>query len=114
MTYLPAEAEVKLLASRHPELSGNLLRLIVDIADRIRKSPELAGLSVRATEEACVYLAHPLMENDEYRMLPEVLKSSFCGRFSGRHDDPASDAGAAWAIVGAVLREEGKLPHADD
>jgi chorismate synthase len=35
----------------------------------------------------------------------EVLKSSFCGRFGGRWHDLSSDAGAAWAIIEAVLRE---------
>jgi hypothetical protein len=45
------------------------------------------------------------MEGEQSRLLPEVLKSSFCGRFSGRHDDLASDAGAVWAIVQAALRE---------
>ena len=39
-------------------------------------------------------------------MLPEVLKSSFCGRFSGKWSDVSSDAGAAWAIIEAVLREK--------
>ena len=65
------------------------------------------GRAVRATEEACVYLKHPLMEGDQKRMLPEVLKSSFCGRFAGRWDDVTSDAGAAWAIVQRVMKEQG-------
>jgi nitric oxide reductase NorQ protein len=39
-------------------------------------------------------------------MLPEILKSSFCGRFPGRWDDVSSDAGAAWAVVQRVLREK--------
>jgi nitric oxide reductase NorQ protein len=110
MEYLPPAEEVKLLQTRHPELSNNLLELLVAVADRIRKSPELSvGLSVRATEEACIYLKHPLLEKEQYPMLPEVLKSSFCGRFSGRWDDTTSDAGAAWAIIQDVLREHKKL-----
>jgi MoxR-like ATPase len=110
MTYLPAAEEMKLLQARHPELSKNLIDLIVEIAGRIRLAPELgSGLSVRATEEACIYLKHPLLENDQYNLLPEVLKSSFCGRFSGRWDDVGSDAGAAWAIIQTVLRERKKL-----
>jgi len=106
MDYPPPAAEVELLSARHPELSRAILEEVVDIADRIRRSPELgASLSVRATDEVCVYLKHPLMEGDQRRLLPEVLKSSFCGRFSGRHNDVSSDAGAAWAIIQRALRE---------
>ncbi|HEX8913333.1 MAG TPA: MoxR family ATPase [Humisphaera sp.] len=109
MDYPPPPEEVNLLAARHPELSRTLLETVVGIADAIRHSPELsAGLSVRATDEACVYLKHPLMEPEQGRMLPEVLKSSFCGRFTGRWSDVTSEAGAAWAIVQQALREERK------
>ena len=42
----------------------------MEIADRIRHAPELgSGLSVRATEEACIYLKHPLMESEQYDIL---------------------------------------------
>lgn len=100
MDYLPPDEEVKLLRSRHPDLGKELVEKIVMIADQVRQSPELeTGLSVRATEEACVYLEHPLMARDPSRMLPEVLKSSYCGRFSGRWNDPASDAGMVWALI---------------
>jgi MoxR-like ATPase len=109
MDYLPPEEEMKLLQERHPELSKNTIRLVVECADRIRRAPELGtGLSVRATEEACIYLKHPLLENERERMLPEVFKSSFCGRFSGRWDDVSSDAGAAWAVIQGFLREKSK------
>ena len=65
-----------------------------------------SGLSVRATDEACIYLKHPLLEGDVRNMLPEVLKSSYCGRFTGRWDDVSTDAGAAWAVIQNVLREK--------
>lgn len=100
MTYLPPQEEVKLLRRRHPDLGKQLVERVVAIADAVRNAPELeAGLSVRATEEVCVYLKHPLMAAEQKRMLPEVLKSSFCGRFAGRWDDATSDAGSVWAIV---------------
>jgi len=109
MDYPPPPEEVKLLAARHPELSRTLLETIVGIADSIRHSPELsAGLSVRATDEACVYLKHPLMESDQTRMVPEVLKSAYCGRFPGKWSDVSSEAGAAWAVIQQALREERK------
>ena len=46
------------------------------------------------------------MEDNQSKMLPEILKSSFCGRFSGRWDDVASDAGAAWALIQNALRRK--------
>ena len=107
MDYPPAEEETKLLVARHPELGKGLIEEIVAIANSVRRAPELrASLSVRATEEVCVYLKHPLFEGDQKRMLGEVLKSSFCGRFSGRFDDVGSDAGAAWTVVQKALREK--------
>lgn len=106
MSYPPEEEEVKILRSRHPALGKALIERIVDAAQSVRRSPDVpGGLSVRATDEACIYLEHPLMIDESARMLPEVLKSSFCGRFSGRWDDPESDAGAVWAIVQSRLRE---------
>src|SRR5207249_1442629 len=99
----------KLLSVRHPELSKSVIELIVNIADRVRKSPEMsAGLSVRATDEACIYLKHPLLETDQKGMLAEVLKSSFCGRYGGRWNDIASDAGAVWAIIQKTIKDHAK------
>ena len=95
---------MKLLHTRHPELDKRLIETIVQIAHKIRLSPELtAGLSVRATEEACIILKHPLMEGQEQTMLPEVLRSSFGGRFGGRTDDAGSDAGLVWNTIEASL-----------
>jgi MoxR-like ATPase len=105
--YPPGKEEVKILAPRHPELSEKLIGVLVEIANRIRRAPELtAGLSVRATDEACTYLKHPLIAAQQRKMLPEVLRSSYCGRFGGKWNDPSSDAGAAWAIVESTLREK--------
>ena len=109
MDYPPPPEEVKILARRHPELGEKLLEQIVGIAHRIREQPEVGGtLSVRATDEACIYLKHPLFEKDRKKLLPEVLKSSFCGRLPGRWSDPASEAGAAWAIITTALKERKK------
>ena len=106
MDYMPPDEEIKLLQTRHPELSKKVVKLVVDIAHELRNTAELgAGLSVRATDEACVYLKHPLIATERSTMLPEVLKSSFCGRYNGRWNDVSSDAGAAWGVVERVLRE---------
>jgi MoxR-like ATPase len=112
MDYPPPEEEVKILVSRHPELSKTLVGEVVKIATAVRGAQDIrASLSVRATDEVCVYLKHPLFEGDQRRMLPEVLKSSFCGRFSGRWDDDATDAGAVWAVIQKATKE-GDAPPA--
>jgi MoxR-like ATPase len=114
MDYPPPTAEIAILARRHPALSAANLEIIVGVADAIRRAPDLPGsLSVRATDEACVYLEHPLFAGDGKRALPEILKSSFCGRFPGRWDDVASDAGAVWALVRTALAQH-KVPLPDD
>jgi len=108
MDYLPPDEEVKLLRRRHPEVGRELVETIVTIADALRRAPEIeGGLSVRATEEACLYLKHPLLEGEQRRMLPEVLKSSFCGRYNGRWDDPQTEAGAVWVHVQQQIKELG-------
>jgi MoxR-like ATPase len=114
MTYPPPKAELDILAKRHPELSRANLELIVAVADAIRNAADLPGsLSVRATDEACVYLAHPLFADDGKRALPEILKTSFCGRFPGRWNDVTTDAGAVWSLVRKTLASH-QVPVPDD
>ncbi|HTL33034.1 MAG TPA: MoxR family ATPase [Kofleriaceae bacterium] len=104
MDYPPPKAEVEILARRHPDISAANLEIIVAVADAIRSAPDLPGsLSVRATDEACVYLKHPLFADDGKRALPEIMKTSFCGRFPGRWDDITTDAGAVWGLVRKTL-----------
>lgn len=114
MTYPPPPAELDILARRHPRISAANLEIIVAVADAIRHAPELPGsLSVRATDEACVYLEHPLFAEDGKRALPEILKTSFCGRFPGRWDDVTTDAGAVWSLVRKTLATR-HVPVGDD
>jgi MoxR-like ATPase len=114
MDYPPPKAEVEILAKRHPEISAANLEIIVGVADAIRSAADLPGsLSVRATDEACVYLAHPLFAEDGKRALPEIMKTSFCGRFPGRWDDVTTDAGAVWGIVRKTLATM-KVPLPED
>jgi len=114
MDYPPPRAEIELLARRHPKLSAASLEIIVGVADAIRNAADLPGsLSVRATDEACVYLEHPLFADEARRALPEILKTSFCGRFPGRWDDLTTDAGTVWALVRKTLAAH-KVPLPDD
>jgi MoxR-like ATPase len=114
MDYPPPKAELEILSKRHAGVSAANLEIIIDVADAIRNAADLPGsLSVRATDEACVYLSHPLFADDGKRALPEILKTSFCGRFPGRWDDVTTDAGAVWAIVRKTLASR-KVPLPDD
>jgi len=114
MTYPPHKAELEILSKRHPGISGANLDIIVTVANAIRDAADLPGsLSVRATDEACVYLEHPLFADDGKRSLPEILKTSFCGRFPGRWDDITTDAGAVWALVRKTLATC-RVPLPDD
>lgn len=104
MDYPPPPEEVKILLARHPDLSKALVQRIVGAAHAVRNAPALlASLSVRATDEVCIYLEHPLMQGQEKKMLPEVLKSSFCGRFDGRWNDVDTDAGVVWTVASEAL-----------
>jgi MoxR-like ATPase len=107
MTYPPADDEVKILRPRHPTMSVRLVQLVVEAADHLRKTPELAGgLSVRATDEVCTYLEHPLIVKQRKALLPFILRSSFCGRFPGHWNDSATEAGLAWTLIRKFLAEK--------
>lgn len=107
MDYMPPAEEVKLLQGRHSELPTAIIENVVAAADAVRNTSELAAtLSVRASEEACIYLKHPLIGGDA-TAIPDVLKSSFCGRFEGRWNDVASDAGAVWSVIRQTLVARG-------
>lgn len=106
VTYPPIEEEVRLLKPRHRDLGDSWIRLAVEIADQVRKTPELAGgLSVRATDEVCTYLKHPLITTQRKALLPFLFRSSYCGRFSGHWEDAATDAGQAWVVVRKALEQ---------
>lgn len=45
------------------------------------------------------------MEHDQMGLLPEVLQSSFCGRFPGRWQDNSTDAGIVWKIIHQQLKD---------
>lgn len=114
MDYPPPKAETEILARRHPKISAANLEIIVAVADAIRHAADLPGsLSVRATEEACVYLEHELFADDGKRALPEIMKTSFCGRFPGRWDDVTTDAGTVWSLIRSTLGTH-KVPLPED
>jgi MoxR-like ATPase len=114
MDYPPPAAELEILARRYPDLSQASLAIVVEVANAIRNAPDLPGsLSVRASDEVCVYLKHPLFAEDGVRALPEIMKTSYCGRFPGRWNDVTTDAGVVWGIVRKVLSNH-RVAFGDD
>lgn len=109
LTYPPVDQEVQLLSKRHPEVARSIVEMVVSLANQIRESPDVSSpLSVRATNEALVYLKHDFFQDQPRRWLGEVLQSSFCGRFAGRWDDPMSEAGAVWLMIDRALSDAAK------
>lgn len=104
MEYPPEEEEVRILARRRPGLPRAKIERVVRAANALRKDEGLAvDLSVRATDEVCLLLSHPNFVDFEGDAVPLLLQTSFCGRFAGRWNDPATDAGLVWqAIVRAL------------
>ena len=104
MDYPPAEEEEALLMRRNPGIPFAQAQRVVKAANAIRKDKDLGlDLSVRATEEVCVLLGHPNFLEFEGDPIPELLKTSFCGRFMGRWDDASTDAGLVWQVIVRAL-----------
>jgi nitric oxide reductase NorQ protein len=108
LDYPPLEAEVKILAGRFPAVDRKIIEIVVNVANKIRHDDAIgADLSLRATQEACAMLGHPLF-SDEMKpvdALREALATAFCGRFPGRIEDEASEAGQIWSLVIKGLKE---------
>ena len=100
MGYPPEKEETRILFERHPHVHKAAIQRVVKAANAIRKDENLrVDLSVRATEEVCLLLGHPNFAEFDGDPLPELLKTSFCGRFAGRWDDPSTDAGLVWQTI---------------
>ena len=68
----------------HPQVQR-----VVKAADAIRNDPKLrVDLSMRATEEVCLLLEHKNFADFKGDVVAQLIRSSFCGRFPGRWDDP--------------------------
>jgi nitric oxide reductase NorQ protein len=103
--YLPKEEEIKILLRNHRKLEHAVVERIVKSAHAIRYDANLqVDLSVRATEEVCSLLEHPNFLEFAGDPLPELLKSSFCGRFFGHWNDPSTDAGLVWQNIVRTLQ----------
>ncbi len=108
LDYPPIAAEVNILAGRFPAVDKKTIGIVVTVANKIRHDATIgADLSLRATQEACAMLGHPLF-SDEMKpvdAIREILATAYCGRFPGRIEDEASEAGQIWSLVIRSLNE---------
>jgi nitric oxide reductase NorQ protein len=104
MAYPPETEEIRILSQRHPDVSRYQIEQVVRAANAVRHDKNLgADLSVRATDEVCTLLGHPNFAEFNGDPIPELLKTSFCGRFPGHWDDPSTDAGLVWHVIVRAL-----------
>ena len=100
MDYPPEAEEVRILSQRHPEVPRHQIKRVVKAANAVRNDANLGvDLSVRATDEVCLLLGHPNFADDDKDVVPELLKTSFCGRFVGHWNDSSTDAGLVWQVI---------------
>lgn len=100
ISYPPEEEEIRILSRKHPSVPVKLISRVVKIANKIRNDRNLTtGLSVRATDEVLTLLSHPNFAEEGEKIIPELLKTSFCGRFKGMWNDDATDAGIVWEHI---------------
>jgi len=101
MDYPPEEQEVRLLRHRYDMVKPKLIRRIVRIATLIRHHEGIqTDLSMRATDEACLFLSYPTFQRHVTRAdLVSLLKTSFCNRLSGSIQEVESEAWIALQII---------------
>jgi nitric oxide reductase NorQ protein len=102
--YPPMVEEIRLLEQRYQKVARTQIERVVRAADAIRCDENGPGnLGMRATDEACMLLAHPNFSTCDNDSLPDLLKTSFCARFPGTWQDPTTDAGQVWQIIVRTL-----------
>ena len=115
ITYPPEDCEVDILRTRYAMVKLKRIKKVVHIANLIRKDEAIAtDLSMRATDEACMFLSYPTFQRQVSREdLLAILKTSFCNRLTGSVDEEASEAHTAYRIIerhvllnDAALQEE--------
>lgn len=99
--YPPEESEVKILQSRYDMVRPKLIKKVVRIANLVRRDESIAtDLSMRATDEACLFLSYPTLQRQVSKEdLLAILKTSFCNRLSGSVAEEGSEAETAFRLI---------------
>lgn len=116
LDYPPEDEEVRILHARYDMLKAKLVRKVVKIANLIRRDDTIAtDLSMRATDEACLFLSYPGAHKGAGREdLRDTLATSFCNRLPGSATETATEAHTAFQIIerhtmlGDAVAEEGE------
>ncbi|MBN1675933.1 MAG: MoxR family ATPase [Kiritimatiellae bacterium] len=104
MRYPPEKEEIRILGERYSTVPKTQIKRIVKAANAIRTDENLrVDLSMRASEEVCMLLSHPNFTEYDGDPIPELLKTSFCARFLGDWDQPATDSGLVWQCITRAL-----------
>jgi nitric oxide reductase NorQ protein len=113
--YPPEEQEVKILQARYDMVKPRLVKKVVHLANLIRRDEAITtDLSMRATDEACLFLSYPTLQRQASKDdLVAILRTSFCNRLAGSVDEEGSEAHAAFRLIerhvllpAAATREE--------
>lgn len=101
LDYPPESHEVRLLRGRYDMVQTRHIRRVVRIANLIRGHEGIqTDLSMRATDEACMFLSYPTFQRRIRREdLVAILRTSFCNRLAGAADEEDSEAGIALRII---------------
>jgi MoxR-like ATPase len=101
LDYPPEEHEVAILRSRYDMVKPKHIRKIVRIANLVRRDEAImTDLSMRATDEACLFLSYPTFQHRVTREdIVSILKTSICNRLAGAVDEEDSEAQTAFRLI---------------
>lgn len=99
--YPPKGKEVEILQARYDMVKAKHIRKLVRIAHQIRRDESiLTDLSMRATDEACLFLSYPTYQRHVSKQdLVAILTTSFCNRLAGSVREEGTEAQLAQQII---------------
>lgn len=99
--YPPEEHEARILCKRYDMVKPKRVLKVVRLANLIRKDEAITtDLSMRATDEACMFLSYPTYQRHTTREdLLAILKTSFCNRLPGAFDEEGTEANTAFKLI---------------
>jgi nitric oxide reductase NorQ protein len=112
--YPPEEHEARILRARYDMVKPKRIKKVVRIANLIRRDELIAtDLSMRATDEVCMFLSYPTFQRHLSREeLLDILKTSFCNRLPGSIDEDGTEAHTAYRLIERhVLLNETAFPE---